>query len=374
MMDGCEHYDDLLIRIASPGFVPGPQSGVSLVIRRSGSSRSSVGGKNGLRHLRPRASGVLRPQDPLDSGPVLWRYPGLLGGAYSACALSELPEGEAGAAGLAGRQPVVHQTFAFYVGRRCASSPIRAVARELHLDWHTVKDLEKQYMRAQLTRVGTPGPQVIGIDEVSIKKGHTYRIVVSDLVRRRPIWFGGMDRSEASMDGFYQWLGPRKSRKIRLAVMDMWKAFRISTLKPDHAPTAAILFDKFHVMRHLGKALDTVRKREYARLTGKDRAYIKGQKYTLLSRRAHLTLDGRKALHKLLAANKRLNTAYLLKESFGQLWDYEKEGWARRFFDNWTTPPSAADRRQHRRNLYQAGQGRPPHLRRTAGHGRPRVA
>ena len=59
------------------------------------------------------------------------------------------------------------------------------------------------------------------------------------------------------------------------------------------------------------------------------------QKYTLLSRRENLTLDGSKALKKLLAANKRLNRAYLLKESFGQLWDYESEGWARRFFDNW---------------------------------------
>jgi hypothetical protein len=37
----------------------------------------------------------------------------------------------------------------------------------------------------------------------------------------------------------------------------------------------------------------------------------------------------------LLAANKRLNTAYLLKESFGQLWDYQREGWARRFFEHW---------------------------------------
>jgi len=37
----------------------------------------------------------------------------------------------------------------------------------------------------------------------------------------------------------------------------------------------------------------------------------------------------------LLSANKRLNTAYVLKESFGQLWSYEREGWARRFFENW---------------------------------------
>ena len=88
-------------------------------------------------------------------------------------------------------------------------------------------------------------------------------------------------------------------------------------------------------MRHLGEALDKVRKTEYARLSGKDRSYIKGQKYTLLSSRENLTLDGRKALRKLLKANKRLNVAYLLKESFGQLWSYQSEGWARRFFDNW---------------------------------------
>ena len=55
---------------------------------------------------------------------------------------------------------------------------------------------------------------------------------------------------------------------------------------------------------------------------GKDRRYIKGQKYTLLSRKENLTLEGRQALKTLLRANKRLNTAYLLKESFGQLWKY----------------------------------------------------
>jgi transposase len=80
--------------------------------------------------------------------------------------------------------------------------------------------------------------------------------------------------------------------------------------------------------------LDKVRKAEYRRRKGKDRQFIKGQQYTLLSRRAHLTLEGRQALQKVLAANKRLHTAYLLKESFAQLWRYQKEGWARRFFDH----------------------------------------
>ena len=229
--------------------------------------------------------------------------------------------------------PFYTKRFAYYVGQRCRAAPIKDVAKDLALDWHTVKALDKQYMEAQLKRVGTPGPQVIGVDEISIRKGHTYRIVVSDLVRGRPIWFGGEDRSEASMSQFYAWLGKKKSSRIRLAVMDMWKPFRLATNA--HAPQAAILFDKFHVIRHLGEALDAVRKSEYARLQGRERRYIKGQKYTLLSREENLTLDGKKALKILLAANKRLNTAYVLKESFGQLWGYEREGWARRFFENW---------------------------------------
>ena len=229
--------------------------------------------------------------------------------------------------------PFYTKRFAFFVGRRCRATTISDVARELHLDWRAVKELEKQYMREQLCRIGMPGPKAIGIDEISIRKGHTYRIVVSDLIRRRPIWFGGEDRSEASMAQFYDWLGDKKSRGVRLAVMDMWKPFRNATLA--RAPQAAILFDKFHIMRHLGEALDKVRKSEYARLSGKDRRYIKGQKYMLLSRHENLTREGRQSLKTLLAANKRLNTAYLLKESFGQLWDYEREGWARRFFENW---------------------------------------
>jgi transposase len=229
--------------------------------------------------------------------------------------------------------PFYTKRFAYYVGRRCREASIKAVAEELHLDWDSVKTLDMQYMKAQLAKAGMPQPKRIGIDEISIRKGHTYRIVVSDLDRQRPIWFGGVDRSEASMAQFYAQLGPKKSTRIELALMDMWKPFRNAAQA--HAPQAAILFDKFHVIRHLGEALDKVRRAEYARLSGKDRRFIKGQKYTLLSNRENLTTEGRKALKTLLAANKRLNTAYLLKESFGQLWDYKSEAWARRFFEQW---------------------------------------
>src|SRR4029077_3757761 len=96
-----------------------------------------------------------------------------------------------------------------------------------------------------------------------------------------------------------------------------------------------ILYDKFHILTHLGAAMDKVRKKEYARLSGADRRFVKGQRYTLLSHWGNLTDDGRTALKQLLKANRRLNKAYLLKESFGQLWDYRRPIWARRFFRQW---------------------------------------
>ena len=97
--------------------------------------------------------------------------------------------------------PFYTKRLAWYVGRRCRETTVKDVAKELKLDWKTVKGLEKEYMREQLRRTGISGPKAIGIDEIAIKKGHTYRIVVSDLVRRRPIWFGSVDRSEQSMIG-----------------------------------------------------------------------------------------------------------------------------------------------------------------------------
>jgi len=88
--------------------------------------------------------------------------------------------------------PHFTKRFAYYVGRRCRQASVRDVAKELKLTWDTVKGLEMRYMRAQVERAGRPGPHAIGIDEIAVRKGHNYRIVVSDLDRKRPIWFGGV--------------------------------------------------------------------------------------------------------------------------------------------------------------------------------------
>ena len=112
--------------------------------------------------------------------------------------------------------PFYTKRFAYYVGRRCANAPVKSVAEELKLDWHTVKELEKHYMRAQLAKAGTPTPTAIGIDEISVRKRHTYRIVVSDLIRvarsgsvartvRRRVWRNFTQNSGNSGRNAFAW-------------------------------------------------------------------------------------------------------------------------------------------------------------------------
>lgn len=225
--------------------------------------------------------------------------------------------------------------FAQAIGRQCREMSIARVAEMHQMTWDQVRSLEMEYMQDLIRK--HPVPQrlgAIGVDEISIRKGHRYAIVVADLIRRRPIWMSqNLGRAEEDMDVFFKEMGDKRSRSIRLAVMDMWKPFGNSLKK--NAPAAEVVYDKFHVLQHLSRALDNVRRLEYKRVADKDKRFIKGQRYTLLSHRANLDLEGKHALDLLLKANKRLHKAYLLKESFGQLWDYNNPTWARKFFDNW---------------------------------------
>ena len=77
--------------------------------------------------------------------------------------------------------PSYTKRFAYYVGRRCRQGTVKDIAEELRLDWDTVRTLDMQYMRAQLVKAGAPAPTAIGIDEISVRKGHTYRIVMAEL-------------------------------------------------------------------------------------------------------------------------------------------------------------------------------------------------
>ena len=147
-----------------------------------------------------------------------------------------------------------------------------------------------------------------------IKKGHVYRIVVSDLSRHRRSGSAGRIAPRRAWISSTPGSG-RKTGRLRLAVMDM------GSLSPlDGAPhRRQHLFDKFHVCGTWATPRSG-RKREYAGSRGDSAGSSRGRS-TPAGHRENLTLDGRRASRRC-GGNKRLHTAYLLKESFGQLWDY----------------------------------------------------
>ncbi len=87
------------------------------------------------------------------------------------------------------------------------------MGKEPKLDWDTVKKWRCSTCGPSLTVPARPGPRALGSDEISVRKGHSCRIVVSDLVRKQPIWFCGTDRSEAGMAAFYDRLARKEAVK-----------------------------------------------------------------------------------------------------------------------------------------------------------------
>ena len=151
------------------------------------------------------------------------------------------------------------QRFATHVGKLCRDMPNKAVAEMERLHHGTVKALDTLYMQEQVDRAGLPAPRAIGspsardITIASLSATWSGRVPSG---WARPIWVGGEGRKETDIDLFFKALGGKKSARIKLAAMDMWKPFRNSVIH--NAPNARIIFDKFHIMRHLSKALDEV--------------------------------------------------------------------------------------------------------------------
>ena len=120
---------------------------------------------------------------------------------------------------------------------------------------------------------------------------------------------------------------------MRAVCVDMWEPY-LQSLR-EHLPQAAIVFDKFHVMKHVNAAVDETRRQEFFRQKGHLRAVMRGKRWLLLTRWHNLSAPKRTQLKAALALNRRLFKAYYLKEQLERLWSYTYEGAALRFFINW---------------------------------------
>jgi transposase len=103
--------------------------------------------------------------------------------------------------------------------RLTKDSTVVAVAKRMKLDWETVKDAEVRYVRGLLRKRNLDGITRIGIDEVSYQKRHKYLTLVTDLDGHRVV-YATHGNDGAAIRRFIRWFGPKRCRRIKVAVTD----------------------------------------------------------------------------------------------------------------------------------------------------------
>ena len=209
----------------------------------------------------------------------------------------------------------------------------QGTARQYGLNWKSVATIVKRAVEYGLRHRKRPAVHAIGIDEVSRRKGQVYLTVVYDLERRVLLWVGE-DRTEEAVKKFFtEEMGRQRCRTLQVVCMDMWAAY--AKLVRDHAPHAQILFDRFHIVKHLHEAVEEVRRSEMRRLSAKEKGPFKRSRWLLLKNPWNLTADQKERLSTLVRWNAPIVRAYYLKEAFQLFWDYRQPARAETHLAKW---------------------------------------
>ena len=158
---------------------------------------------------------------------------------------------------------------------------VEGARRLLRLSWDESWHLMERAVARGLRRKPARVIAVIGVDEKSVAKGQTYITVVSDL-EQNTVEHIADERRQASLDSFFEQLTPEQREGIQAIAMDMWDPFLNSARA--HLPEAEskVVFDRYHLMSHMGKAVDTVRKQENRALRAAGDQSLVGSKYLWL--------------------------------------------------------------------------------------------
>jgi transposase len=203
--------------------------------------------------------------------------------------------------------------------------PWSAVSHHFRVNWKTIAAVVEGAVLWGLQHRRRDPLHVIGLDEVSRRKGQHYLTIVYDLGRGRVVWVG-RDRDATTMERFFAWLGPRRARAIHTVCCDMWSIY-IDAVQT-RLPRAALVFDRFHLSQHLSRALDEVRRQTWRQLQGAEQAEFKRTRFLWLKNPENLARDERTRLSTLLRLNSPIVKAYLLKEDLRRFWTYRSTAWA----------------------------------------------
>lgn len=211
---------------------------------------------------------------------------------------------------------------------------VTSATRILRISWDEAFGIMERAVARGKAAKGLRVPERIGVDEKAAAKGHTYLTLVSDL-DAGTVEYVADDRTTASLDGYFEAIPVEQRTGIGAVAMDMWQPYINSVKAHLPNPEDRIVFDRFHIMGYLGKAVDTVRKREHKALRAVGDDTLTKTKYLWLYSAENLPERHHERFEALRDADLKTARAWAIKEDLRWLWDYVRRGWAERHWKRW---------------------------------------
>lgn len=213
-----------------------------------------------------------------------------------------------------------------------ASATVSQACALLDIGWETAHEIMRRAVARGVERRQAEGLRHLGMDEKSFGRGQSYITLMTDLEEGRVLDVTE-GRTTESAEQLWRTLSPEQKEGVEAVAMDMWEPF-IRTAEKE-VPWADIVHDKFHVSKYLGEAVDKVRRQEHRELMAVGDERLKGTRQLWLYNPENFTPAQREAFARVKDLHLKVARAWGAKELFSEFWKYEREWWARRFFDDW---------------------------------------
>ncbi len=215
-------------------------------------------------------------------------------------------------------------------------TPVEGATKILDMSWDEAWNIKERAVERGLEAKARNPPSIhlIGVDEKAIGYGQTYATLVYDL-ERSTVEYVGEDRKQESLDAYFQSLTLEQRAGIEGVALDMWDPFISSIQRYVPRATEKMVFDPFHIVKHMNEAVNDVRKSEHRQLKVDGKSPLSGTRFWWLYGRENLPEKHREGFVALQEAHLKTGRAWSIKEALRDLWDQETLAAGRRYWKWW---------------------------------------
>jgi transposase len=214
-----------------------------------------------------------------------------------------------------------------------AARSLKQAAGWLRLDWDAVQRIMERAVERGLARRELEGLKHLGLDEKSFRRGQNYISVLTELGPEPRVLEVAEGRRTEDAAGLIRTLPEAQRAQVAAVAMDMSAAYEAAVRET--LPAAAVVYDRFHVSKLLGEALDQVRRAEHKDLSAQGDERLKGSRYLWLWHPAELSGGKLEAFEALAYQNLRTARAYYHRIQFMEFWECASVAQAQLHFTQW---------------------------------------